>query len=81
MSKDWNKHGLKVGDRIRDRHYGIGTIRSLVFDLYYAPSPKYYVEYDNVPTFGHFLGTCGGLIPSGLGNCVREDYSDVIERI
>lgn len=80
LNKDWNKHELKVGDQIRDGHYGIGTIRKLVFQVHYAPSPLYYVEYDNVPTGGHFLGTCGGLIPSGLGGCVREDYSDVIYR-
>jgi hypothetical protein len=79
MSLSANKHGLKIGDRIRDRHYGIGTVRSLIMSEYYTPSPLYYVEYDNVPNFGHFLGDCGGLIPSGLGQCNREDYMDVIE--
>jgi hypothetical protein len=81
VNKDWNKHGLKIGDRIRDRHYGIGTIRKPIFQVHYGASPLYYVEYDNVPNFGHFLCDCGGLIPSGLGGCVREDYVDVIERI
>jgi hypothetical protein len=81
MSKDWNQHGLKVGDRIRDRHYGIGTIRELRFQVHYGSSPLYFVEFDKIPTFRNDLCTCGGLIPSGLGGCVREDYSEVIERI
>jgi hypothetical protein len=81
MSLHANNHGLKVGDRVRDRHYGIGTVISLIMSETYMPSPLYYVEYDCVPDFGHFLSDCGGLIPSGLGKCNREDYMDVIERV